>query len=304
MSSIRSTLIRSSIAKIQGELEQLENWLHRDYSTAPTLVPSTSVAPTPVAPTPVPSTPIATVTASVDGTIIYHAIQQLSKQLDSQQHTLNHMIDRLDILEGTRNIHIEDPWLDADVTQLQNEIIDNDLDEYDTVINVNKSEEPMGEEKNVTESVAVVEIQENVHEEVQEKVQENVQEKVHEEVQENVHEEVQENVHEEVHEEVQENVHEEVHEEEVHEEEVQEEEVQEEEVQEEEEVHEEEVQEEEEEVQEEEDGMEYEEVEFKGETFYRDTDQFIYRMNEEGQLSEDPIGYWKVKSQTIAFYQK
>jgi hypothetical protein len=50
--------------------------------------------------------------------------------------------------------------------------------------------------------------------------------------------------------------------------------------------------------------MEYEEVEFKGETFYRDTQQFIFRMNEEGQLSEDPIGYWKVKSQTILFYQK
>jgi hypothetical protein len=87
MSSIRSTLIRSCIAKLQGELEQLENWLNRDYSDSTATATAT--------------------TATTDGNIIYHAIQQLSKQMDSQQHTLNHLIDRLDVLEGTRNIHIE-----------------------------------------------------------------------------------------------------------------------------------------------------------------------------------------------------
>ena len=238
MSSIRSTLIRSTISKLQGELEQLENWLNRDYS----------------------ATAATTSVASTDGSIIYHAIQQLSKQMDSQQHTLNHIIDRLDVLEGTRNIHIEDPtnpWIDAEVTQLHNEIIDDLDNEYDTIINVNKSEEPMVSEP------AVIALEPVVVEPVVIAVVQEVQEVQKEEVQE----------------------------EEVQEEEVQKEEVQEEEVQ-------------EEEEEEEEEEMEYEEVNFKGETFYRDTQQFIFRMDEEGQLSEDPIGYWKVKTQTIIFYQK
>jgi hypothetical protein len=275
MSSIRSTLIRSTISKLQGELEQLENWLNRDYVTT---AATTSVA------------------ASTDGNIIYHAIQQLSKQMDSQQHTLNHLIDRLDVLEGTRNIHIEDPsnpWLDAEVTQLQNELV-HDLDsEYETIINVNKSEEPMVSEKSVVvepvavaepvavvatlepiaviavvepiaalEPVAVIAVAESVA--VVEPIAalepvavvatlESVAVVAALEPVAKVQEE-------------------------------------------------EEVQKEEEEEEEEE--MEYEEVEFKGETFYRDTQQYIFRMDEEGQLSEDPIGYWKVKSQTIMFYQK
>jgi len=124
MSSIRSTLIRACFSNIQRELVQLEDWLNRDFTSPPDNVASTSQSGT-------------------DSTIIFQAIQQLSKQLDSQQHTLHHIIDRIDVLEETRNIHINEKeennlWLDTEGVELQNEIVDN---EYEAVINVNKTEE-------------------------------------------------------------------------------------------------------------------------------------------------------------------
>jgi hypothetical protein len=123
MSSIRSTLIRSCFSNIQRELNQLEDWLNRDFTDVPEVSPSAH--------------------SSTDSNIIYQAIQQLSKQLDSQQHTLHHIIDRIDVLEETRNIHIQDKdannlWLDTEGVQLQNEIVDN---EYEPIINVNKTDE-------------------------------------------------------------------------------------------------------------------------------------------------------------------
>jgi hypothetical protein len=119
MSSIRSTLIRSCFANIQRELIQLEDWLNRDLTDVPE----------------------AATKSGTDSSIIYQAIQQLSKQLDSQQHTLHHIIDRIDVLEETRNIHIEEKdennlWLDTEGVQLQNEIVD-----YESIVNVNKTEE-------------------------------------------------------------------------------------------------------------------------------------------------------------------
>ena len=56
---------------------------------------------------------------------------------------------------------------------------------------------------------------------------------------------------------------------------------------------EEEAEEEEEEAEEEEEGeqMELEEFEYKGMTLYRDTENKVYQMDEEGSLS-DPIGIW------------
>jgi hypothetical protein len=121
MSSIRSTLIRSCFANIQRELIQLEDWLNRDFTELPE----------------------AATKSGTDSTIIYQSIQQLSKQLDSQQHTLHHIIDRIDVLEETRNIHIQEKdennlWLDTEGVQLQNEIVDH---EYESIVNVNKTEE-------------------------------------------------------------------------------------------------------------------------------------------------------------------
>ena len=50
--------------------------------------------------------------------------------------------------------------------------------------------------------------------------------------------------------------------------------------------------------------MELEEVVYQGVTYYRDPEQFIYSVNEEGDVSEEPIGYWKGKTKSIAFYHK
>ena len=135
MSSIRSTLIRSCFANIQRELVQLEDWLNRDLTTVPE----------------------ATTKSGTDSSIIYQAIQQLSKQLDSQQHTLHHIIDRIDVLEETRNIHIQEKdennlWLDTEGVQLQNEIVD---DEYEPIINVNKTEEVLAITPNLVETESV-----------------------------------------------------------------------------------------------------------------------------------------------------
>jgi len=194
-------------------------------------------------------------------------------------------------------------------------------------LNSNLSVTKLGCDPVNVEEVQEEEVQE---EEVQEEEQEVQEEEVQEEEEEVQEEEVQE-------EEVQE---EEVQEEEVQEEEVQEEEVQEEEVQEEEEEEEkqeevqekeeeEEVQEEqvqnaiaavvsavasaaevaaeveaevasekEEEEEEEEEGEEVEEITYNGETYYKDSEGFIYKPED-----DTPIGYWKEKTKTIAFYR-
>ena len=102
MSSIQSILIRTCMSSIQKELEQLEKWL-ANGSECPKPSHSTDT--------------------------LLTAVERLSKQFEVQQHALNHIVDRLDILEGMRNepcymdLH-DDPWLDHSPTQLQNEIID------------------------------------------------------------------------------------------------------------------------------------------------------------------------------------
>jgi len=263
MSSIRSTLIRSCFSNIQRELAQLEDWLNRDYAELPT-IPTHS---------------------STDGNIIYQAIQQLSKQLDSQQHTLHHIIDRIDVLEETRNVHIQEKdennannlWLDTEGVQLQNDLVDN---EYDHIINVNKTEDveskspalspvaasapveepmvtPVVVEPMVVEPmVAPVVVEPVVIEPVVAPVVAPLVEKPSDEEQQK---------------------------EEPVTEEPQEEEPQ------------------EEEQEEEEDGLE--EIEYNGVTYYRDSNLIMYQLNEEGELT-DPVGVWKEKSQTIKFYKK
>ena len=62
--------------------------------------------------------------------------------------------------------------------------------------------------------------------------------------------------------------------------------------------------EEEEEEEEEEEGVELEEITYQGTVYYRDPEQYIYSVNEEGEVSEDPVGYWKEKTKNIAFYNK
>ena len=288
MSSIPSILVHSTMSTIKKELEQLEQWLSREWS----------------APAPAP-------TQFPDTTGIYQAIQQLSKQLEVQQHTLNHIIDRMDVLEDTKEIHISsnEPWLDSTGTLLQNELDENLLDEYEPIINVNKTEEPCVKEPEVKEpEVKEPEVKENVKEpevkepevkepEVKEpEVKENVKEPEVdvEEVEAEAEAVEQLEEVEAVEEEVEQEVEVEVEAEEVEAEEV--EAVEEEAVEEEEEA--------EEEEEEEQEDMEYEEIEYNGSTYYRDTDKFVYSMNEDGELSDHPIGYWKEKSKTITFYKK
>lgn len=56
--------------------------------------------------------------------------------------------------------------------------------------------------------------------------------------------------------------------------------------------------EEEEEVEEEESSLELEEFEYRGMTLYRDSENLVYRMDEEGALS-DPLGIWDDAKQKI-----
>jgi hypothetical protein len=60
---------------------------------------------------------------------------------------------------------------------------------------------------------------------------------------------------------------------------------------------------EEEVVEEEEEEQGYEEIEFKGKRYCRDDEGFIYSIDEDDQPSENPIGVWKEKTQSIAFYK-
>jgi hypothetical protein len=62
--------------------------------------------------------------------------------------------------------------------------------------------------------------------------------------------------------------------------------------------------EEEEEEEAEDDGVEYEAVTFKDVTYYKDPEGFIYSVDEEGQPSDNPVGVWKDKTKTVAFYRK
>jgi hypothetical protein len=250
MSSIQSVLIRTCMSSIQKELEQLEKWLGGSL------------------PRPEP-------THSSDSLLA--AVERLSKQFEVQQHALNHIVDRLDILEGVRNepcymdLH-DDPWLDHSPTQLQNEIIDS-IEPFYHILKTETPFEPVQQHlaQPVVEkqpvALSVVEKQ-PVALSVVEKQQEEEEEEQQEE---------------------------EAQEEEEPKKEQQDQEEQEEE-------EEEEQEEEEEEEQEEDEGVEL--LEYKGVSYYKDSEGFIYSIEEDEQPSEIAIGYWKEKTNSIAFYKK
>ena len=249
MSSIRSTLIRSCFANIQRELLQLEDWLNRDLTDVPDV----------------------TAKSGTDSNIIYQSIQQLSRQLDSQQHTLHRIIDRIDVLEETRNIHIGEEnnlWLDNEGVQLQNEVVD-----YESIVNVNKTEESA---TTVTETVAVAEtVAAPVAAPVAETAAETVAAPVIAPVTVPVVAPVavvESVAH--VAAPVAAPVAEAVKNVVVHPEE---------------------------EEEEEEDGLE--EVEYNGTTYYRDSNLIMYLLDDDGELT-DAVGVWKEKTQTIKFYKK
>jgi DNA polymerase III gamma/tau subunit len=266
MSSIQSILIRTCMSSIQKELEQLEKWLGGSLPR----------------PEPNPSTDS-----------LLTAVERLSKQFEVQQHALNHIVDRLDILEGMRNepcymdLH-DDPWLDHSPTQLQNEIIDP----IEPVYHICKTEtlfEPVSSP--VAQPVVLPSVVEQpvvLPHVVEQPVAEQQEEHEEEE------EEEQQEEHEEEEEEEQQEQQEEQEEEPKKEQEQQD--------QEEEEEQQEEEQQEEEEEEEEDEGVEL--LEYKGVSYYKDSEGFIYSIEEDEQPSEIAIGYWKEKTNSIAFYKK
>ena len=54
---------------------------------------------------------------------------------------------------------------------------------------------------------------------------------------------------------------------------------------------------------EEEDGVELDEITYKDVSYYKDTEGFVYGIDDEGQPTEQPIGVWKEKSQSVSFYR-
>jgi hypothetical protein len=293
MSSVQSILIRTCMSSIQKELEQLEKWLGGPL------------------PQPEPR-------HSTDSLLT--AVERLSKQFEVQQHALNHIIDRLDILEGVRNepcymdLH-DDPWLDHSPTQLQNEIIDPieplyHIRKTDTLFEPAPSPhhvEPLTvvEQPPLAQPVvqplaqSVVEQQPVVQPLAQPVVQHVVEESSVSLVPQSVVEEQQQEPPKEQQEQQEEEQQEEAQEEdEQHEVEQQEEQQQEVEQQEES------TEEQEEEQEEEEEDESVELIEYKGVSYYKDAEGFIYTIEEDDQPSEIAVGYWKEKTNSIAFYKK
>jgi hypothetical protein len=53
----------------------------------------------------------------------------------------------------------------------------------------------------------------------------------------------------------------------------------------------------------EEGGLELEEITYKDVSYYKDTEGFVYGIDDEGQPTEQPIGVWKEKTQSVSFYR-
>jgi hypothetical protein len=295
-------------------------------------------------------------------------MEKLSEKMESQQMALNHIMDRLEVMESVREVHISEPktdvWMDESVTPFNHQEEDvvylvNKTDHTPPSVSPRVSSPPLpprtpvprplvvadvvdadvvdaadADVVDAADADAVVSVQPAIAiivdplSDEEHEIEEEEEEKPSHEDEPDIEEEeealvvkaeanaevievvpvvpvvpVVEVVEEEV-------VEEEVVEEEVVEEEVVEEEAVEEEAVEEEAVEEEAVEEEaveEEAVEEEaveEEGEELEELVYQGVTYYKDADGFLYLMEESGELSETAIGYWKEKTQTVAFYRK
>jgi hypothetical protein len=239
------------MANIHKEINQLEHWLITLPNQGVPSGETTSV------------TSLHSLTAAID---------RLSKQFDVQQHALNHIVDRLDILERDRdpadsqesapNDYL-DPWIDSSRTPLQNEIIDVLEPAYkvpDPVYTVHKTEtlfEPPFVAPLKEETVSAVEALPVIQAVIAavpaaapiiaSKATEPVPTPLPEALPVSPHEE--------------------------------------------------------EEEEEEDEGMELDTIEFNGVSYYRDDEGFIYGIMEDEQPSDTAIGLWKEKTKTIKFYR-
>ena len=278
--SITSALIANTIDKIKKDLYQLEDWLNSLHSGSASSVPPSAHA----------------YTQGTDVSALLKRVEELTIEVHAQKHTIHHLVDRLDVMEETREIHIDghlddqmedDPWLSGPIP-LQNEIVDptffiHKTEEVETplVQPAPVVEAPPIVETKAAEAAPIVETKEVeavVEQEAEEEEQQEEQEEQEEEAEEQEEQEEQE--------------------EEAEEQEEQEEPV---------ESKKEEAAEAEAEAEaqeDEEEGVELEEITVKGVNYYKDPEEgFIYEIDSEGQPSENPIGVWKTKTQTISFYR-
>ena len=303
MSSIQSVLIQTTLAKVQKEFQQLEQWL---LSMSESKVMDNTAIPSVKPEQPVQQVP----SQSNDLNRIYNMLEDLSKKFDVQQHAFNHLADRMDILEQTREIHIDSAFDEVnEVDELANDIWlhtntynDITMEQYaEEEKPVEKEEEqqleqdkPVEKEEKPVEEEQVEEEQEGDVEEEEEKPVEEEEgdvEDVEEEEEKPVEEEegdvVEEEEDEEQEEETQETQEIPVKQEEAEKEQEQEQEEQ----------------EEEEEEEQEEQEEELEEVVFNGVTYYKDADNFIYKLVD-NELSDVHVGKWNDKTRTIRFYNQ
>ena len=252
MSSIRSVLIQTCMATIHKELQQLEQWLLR--------VPDN------------------------ESTSMTDRLDCLSKQMNAQQYTLNHIMDRIDVLEGVKEIHIDE---NLDELESPSDLSSPDL--FEQVYMVQKNDVVYPEQRMEDMKIAT---KEDMQEPVEVKPKVELKQKVE------LEQKVEAKSKVELEQKVEAKVEAKVEEEEV-------EEVEEEEVEEVEEVEEEEEEEEEEEVEEEEeeeDAVELEEIKYSGKSYYKDNENNIYELDDQ----DEPvlIGLWNEKKQIVKFFNK
>jgi hypothetical protein len=283
------------MSNIQKEISQLEHWLTN-------LPDDTSPA---VAPPP-------TSTSSDDAK--YVLLKRIADQVHNQQLTLSNILERLDILEGCpradREVFINeeededgvrspaDPWLDNNCVPLQNELVGDNVSE--PLYTVHKASSTRSSSVATPSIIPDVPEDNSIPPEINSDDEEDDEGNSHATQPVVIVEKLGAST-----------VKEEEAEAEEEEEEAAEEEAEEEEAEEEEQAEEEEAEEEEEEEaaeeeeaeEEEEEGVELEEIEYKNTRYYKDAENFIYSIDENDEPSENPVGYWKEKTETIAFYK-
>ena len=314
MSNIRSTLIKTCISNVQKELSQLEHWLQilpDEHS-----VTNSSKATCVTLPT----------VASETNDSIHTSIAAISNNLNNliqtsnkHQQMIDYLTSRMQNIENTRTIcRNADPWVDNNSIPLLNEIVNlNDLtensSENDTESNciycVHKQDDDSESDSDVASVHPLLKTPE-IHPNIPDDASDvpDIDEELNTETEcitassvindTTQPDEVKNISHNNSTVTLQENTAvntvEQQEQQEQQEEQGQE--------QEQEQQGEQEEIEEEEEEEEEEEGLELEEIEFKGIKYYKDGEGFIYSIIDD-EPSENPIGYWKEKTQSIAFYK-
>jgi cobalamin biosynthesis protein CobT len=314
MSTIRSTLIKTCISNVQKELSQLEHWLQilpDEASNVTAAAITANAKAVPVITTPSVNTNC--VDSALQSTIasISHNLNALLETSNKHQQMIDYLTSRMNHNENMRVIRpVNDPWVDNNSVPLLNEIVNlcdvnisevssESGSELNCIYCVNKQDDSESESDvaSVHPLLKTPEIHPNIPDDasdVPDIDEELGNESVHNDVKEVKEQEQQEQQEQQEKQELKETEDiqptvDESPEETQEEEEVEVEEVEEEEA-------------EEEEEEEEEEGLELEEIEYKGTTYYKDGEGFIYSIIDE-EPSENPIGYWKEKTQSIAFYK-